>query len=93
MSVVMGVLWELCPFGRLTAGHAAGAPRANTTFFCTGDNTWCYLYGTAQGTYAAAQTACQNSGGALVVYSGKQEQLLVEQYFHSKTGGGCISGG
>jgi hypothetical protein len=56
-----------------------------------GDNSWCYLYGTTQGTYAAAQTACQGSGGSLVVYSGKTEQLLVEQYFSGKTGGGLLA--
>ncbi len=63
----------------------AGAPLANTTFYCHAVNQLCYwLRGTATNNNGAAKTfmdasyECKGLNGELAVYSSKREQLNVE---------------
>jgi hypothetical protein len=55
--------------------HAAGAPAANTTFFCDGNSTACYFYGGSQVAQTTAQAACRSRGGHLVAYGDHYEQV------------------
>lgn len=87
LEPLIGSTRSLCLKHPFPHPSCTGAPRSNNTFFCQADNSWCYLYGAVQATFSVASSACTAAGGSLATYSGKAEQLLVERYFSSKTGG------
>jgi hypothetical protein len=67
------------PERRCLSTSRAGAPLYNSTFFCDGTATYCYLRSRAAASlnYANATAACTALGGGLVEYTSISEQNMV----------------
>jgi hypothetical protein len=59
----------------------AGAPEANSTFFCNYEVTKCYSHSFKRSGHQAAAEDCWALNGELVAYEDATEQELVERYF------------
>jgi hypothetical protein len=59
----------------------AGAPAANSTFFCNYEFTKCYSHSFMRSGQQAAAEGCLAVNGELVAYQDAAEQELVERYF------------
>jgi hypothetical protein len=59
----------------------AGAPPANSTFFCDAEGVTCYSRSTAMLNYTSAATFCALRAGKLLHPTTGAKQLAVESYF------------
>jgi hypothetical protein len=68
----------------------AGAPAANSTFFCDAEGVSCFSRSTAMLNYTSAATACALRQGKLLHPTTGTKQLAVESYF--RVGGRDLAG-
>jgi hypothetical protein len=63
------------------APPSAGAPAANSSFFCDAGTSHCYSYHTESQAFDNATANCNRMGGSLFTPRSLAQQLLIESYF------------